>query len=652
MSAPPPPSSSSPFHSPPPHHHHHDLNNHRHTFQSALSSVPERSTVEAPAKQQDSSRPSSPSSGSHSRSSSLRRASFGSVVEEDGAEIAQSFVDTKSKDQVNNQKNNAVMALQLQPGQGPDFCCPCGAFLGWKQIPLGGRRQSRSFSDLRLLGNSFTRGWAWETPAPSAPAPARDQPKPPEKKRASLEMMPPEILDQIISYLALDIPPNGYTPRNVDLISCLLTCRTLHSATLGVLYRNITIPHSTIFSKALNHIRQYPSLGTIVRRLDFCHFTSVGLGRTQQMNATIQNLTARTLLECLNLLPHLKELLLQEHVEDDLDSKVLEKIFTGIPSLRALDLCGCSSVSFVSAFTAVTQNPNLPPTFPRLRRVSLHECSSLPDEAFKVLLPRLVNLTHLDLCHTQITNDTLFMISVNANISHLNIARCTRLTGPEVVKFVTTHPAVRENLVYLNLMVDVSRHRLLEEEDVDALLPHLPESLRSLNIGGARITSRHMPMLIKLSKHLEELGLNSAEITLEDINSFFIPPRSNEANWVRPELRYLDLTKNPYITQAALLNPKICVLATPQSYPLDVIELSEKIINPLRQRHGAGWVVRDLGRRGWYVRGPPSDPNDKSLMPDDGRRGWKMGARWWGMRKIPVAVGDVGGIYGHYMFKK
>ena len=35
-----------------------------------------------------------------------------------------------------------------------------------------------------------------------------------------------------------------------------------------------------------------------------------------------------------------------------------------------------------------------------------------------------------------------------------------------------------------------------------------------------------------------------------------------------------------------------------------------------------------------------------------GRRGWKMGAMWWGMRKVPVAVGEVGGLYGHYMFKK
>ena len=96
------------------------------------------------------------------------------------------------------------MAVQLQPAQGPDFCCPCGTFLGWKQIPLAGRRQSKSFSDLRLLGNSFSRGWAWDSHdhdhdhghdhdhAP--PEPVQEELAVPEKKLASIEMMPPEIL--------------------------------------------------------------------------------------------------------------------------------------------------------------------------------------------------------------------------------------------------------------------------------------------------------------------------------------------------------------------------------------------------------------------------------------------------------------------------
>ncbi|KAF3481424.1 leucine Rich Repeat domain-containing protein [Arthroderma uncinatum] len=607
------------------------------------------------------------SSQAHSRSSSVGGASFGSI-EEDNTGIAQSFVDTKesnpASDQTHTADCSAVKAQELK-AQAPDFCCPCGTFRGWKQIRLGGRKQSRSYSDLRFLGGTQARGWAWEEDVPElAPPKVQKQEQLALQrviKRACLEKLPVEILDEIISYLALDIPPNGYTPRNVDLISCLLTCRTLHSATLGVLYRHITIPHSIIFSKALNHIRQYPSLGTIVRRLDFSHFTSVGLGRTQQMNVEIQNLTAKTLLQCLDLLPNLKELLLQEHVEDDVDGDVVRKIFISKTLLRAIDFCGCSSSKFSSGFlSAVTQEPKFPIVLPSLRRLSLHECTGLPDEVFQSLLPRLVNLTHLDVAHTQISNSTLFLIPYTAQITHLNISRCTKLTGPEVVKFLTTHPAVTHTLVYLNLMVDASRHRILEEADVPNLLPHLTPTLRSLNLGGARITSAHMPDLLKLSKHLEELGLSSADLTIDDLNSFFAPPPQSAngtpatSTWQPSHLRYLDLTRNPYLTQAALFNTKSCLLITPQSYPLLVIELSERIIAPLRTRSKSsnnrnGWVVRELGRRGWYVREPSGDP---AMPVDDGQRSWKMGAHWWGTRKIPVAIGDVGGIYGHYMFKK
>src|SRR5204863_604190 len=131
------------------------------------------------------------------------------------------------------------------------------------------------------------------------------------------------------------------------------------------------------------------------------------------------------------------------------------------------------------------------------------------------------------------------------------------------------------------------------------------------------------PHLIRLSKHLEELGLNSANLTVKDLNLFFEPPqahpdgdsRYSQTPWVRPFLRYLDLTKNPYLTQAALFNPKVCLLATPESSPLGVLEFSEKIIAPMRQRsqttkNRTAWVVRELGRRYWYVRVPPTDQKD------------------------------------------
>ncbi|KAL4921769.1 hypothetical protein BDW62DRAFT_208322 [Aspergillus aurantiobrunneus] len=631
---------------------------------ASFSTGPPRNDSPA-AQSRDSSRNSSCSSPNRSKTSS-RRESFGSIKEDiDG--IAQSFVDTHIDH--SHKERPKPDAFDMQ--HAPEFCCPCGGFLGWKQIRLGGKSLSRSYSDLRALGNMSARGWAWEeTPTIATPASKTPETKEqkPEPGSSLLEKMPPEILGkqplhQIISHLALDVPPNGYAPRNVDLIACLLTSRTLHAATLSVLYRNMTFPHSIIFSKALNHMSQYPALGTLVRRLDFSHFTSVGLGRTKQMNSEIQNLTSKTLLDFLDLLPNLKECLFQEHLEGDMSAEIISKLFTGLPNLSAIDFCGSSSSSFATIFQqALTSGPGLPLTLPNLRRVSFHECSGIPSSSFEILLPRLVNLTHLDVTHTQISENALFAIPETARITHLGLSRCIRLGGPRVVEFLTTHPAVRNSLVLLNVMTDASRYRLLEEEDVHKLLPKLPATLRSLNLGGAKVISDHTEALIPLTKHLEELGLSSADLSAQDLSRFFSPPQpagespsgSAATPWVPSSLCYLDLTKVPKLSVGTVFNTNSCLLLTKQSYPLQVIEFSDKLITPLREKpkntkSSPDWTVRELGRRGWYVRDPASMPDTPI---DDGSRSWKMGARWWGMRKIPVAVGDVGGLYGHYMFKR
>ena len=426
----------------------------------------------------------------------------------------------------------------------------------------------------------------------------------------------------------------------------------------------MTFPHSIVFSKALNHISHFPALGTLVRRLDLSHLTSVGLGRTQQMNSEIQNLTAKTLLQFLNLLPNLKECLLQEHVEGDISTEIIRKLLFGLQNLQAVDFCGCSSQSFSTIFHDALTTDLQPPSLPNIRRISVHECSSLSAATFEALLPRLVNLTHLDVTRTRISGAALFSIPKTAQITHLSLARCTRLSGPDVVGFLTTHPAVCSSVVFLSLMADPTRYRLLDEEDLTALLPKLPSSLRSLNLGGAKVTSKHISDLIPLTKHLEELGLSSTDVSANDLNSFFAPAiyesdndkirASKKQNWVPPTLRYLDLTKVPKLSLATLYSTNSCLLLSEQSYPLVVIEFGDKIIAPLRNRSkgstfGNGWAIRELGRRGWCVRNTASF---KQHPPDDGLRWWKMGARWWGMRKIPVAVGEVGGIYGHYMFKK
>ena len=469
--------------------------------------------------------------------------------------------------------------------------------------------------------------------------------------------------DRIITQLATDLPPAGSGPRNIDLSACLLASRTIHVATLTILYRHITIPHSMIFSKFLNHISQYPNLGKLARRLDLSHFTSIALGRTNEQNHSIKNMSSETLLACLNLTPALQEVLFQEHLDENIDEGVIRKLFFGLSNLRALDFCGSYSKSFVDAFSAVTASPIFLRTSAlSIRRLSLHECFTLSSSTLELLLPRLPRLTHLDLCHTKVTDKALASIPRTARLTHLNLSRCSQITGDGVVDFLTVNP-VAANLLYLNLCCDTKTYRLLSETNVDHFLHLLPNTLRSLNLSGARIRASHCSALLPLTKHLEELSLGFADLSMSDLASLFIPPSSSDDNadpeslsyeeltWKPSTLRYLDLTGIPSVTQSALFS-STCVLLDPLTSPLEVLELSDKIISSLKEckktNKRLGWVVKDLGRRGWYVR----EPTEGCEGRESATRAWKMGAMWWGMRKVPVAVGEVGGLYGHYMFKK
>ena len=456
----------------------------------------------------------------------------------------------------------------------------------------------------------------------------------------------------------MDVSPLNYGPRNADLVNCLLTSKTIHVATIHTLYCQITIPHSKIFAKFLQRVTEQPGLGTLVRRLDLSTFTSVGLGRSRQANTEVQNLTSENLLKCLELTPAVQEVLLQENLDDDIDENVLQKLFFGLPNLRAVDFCASSSASFLNAFDSIlTELVDSPSVMLNIRRLGLHECFTLPSSAFETLLPRLPHLTILDASHTRITDKALQSIPTSATLSHLNLGRCTQLTGDGVVDFLTSHPGVKE-LVYLNLACDISHYRLLYDTDIDRLLPALPSSLCSLNLNGARIQPRHVQQLLPLTKHLEELGLATANLSLADINSFFRPPQNEndkdtseqQKQWQPPTLYYLDLTSIPSVTRTTLFTTPAPtnILLTPATLPLDVIELGDKAISSLRETKNTnkrlGWVIKELGRRGWYVR--------ENGGSSSGRRAWKMGAMWRGMRKVPVAWGEVAGLYGHYMFKK
>lgn len=480
---------------------------------------------------------------------------------------------------------------------------------------------------------------------------------PPERdtELAQFEMLPNEIQDLIFSYTTVDHTADPYARPHTDLCSLSLVSRSLHAAALRVMYRHVSIPQSKSFTKFLRSLTEDESLGQFVQWLDFSHYSNVGFGRARSTSTRTPFLTPTTIKECLDRLPLLQAFLVHEHIDDELDVNVLSKLFQ-MPLMQALDFTACSSKSFTESFSSLCASMTwrdhslINPSFSHpLKRLSLHECTTLQEPVFEALLPQLTGLTHLDVAHTLINDKALHSIPVTARITHLNLERCTRLTGAGVVRFLTCHPAAKDSMVYLNIMSDASRHRLLSEEDLGRLLPALPDTIRSLNIGGARINSTHVPALRKLATHVEELGIRSANLGLSaDIDRIFTTANGDSH---KTAIRYIDLSDIKAVTQMSLSYSPTALSGT-HTEPLEVIEIGGSVLEEIKKRtakvKNPEWVVRELGRRGWYVRQPKND----GAPVDDGSRSWKMGARWWGMRKIPMVNQDVGGMYGYFMFKR
>jgi len=171
----------------------------------------------------------------------------------------------------------------------------------------------------------------------------------------------------------------------------------------------------------------------------------------------------------------------------------------------------------------------------------------------------------------------------------------------------------------------------------------------------------HIPLLLHFSKHLEELGLGR-HISVSDITSLFVPspllPLEEQLAWEPHTLRYIDISdlSSAHLDLSTLFSSS-CPILKSVSMPLEVLEISEDVLKRVGRSNAlerVGWCVKEAGRRAWLVRfkGVGVGKGDGDMEKDDGGRVWKWGACYWGMRKVPVARAEVGGMYGHYMFKR
>jgi len=204
--------------------------------------------------------------------------------------------------------------------------------------------------------------------------------------------------------------------------------------------------------------------------------------------------------------------------------------------------------------------------------------------------------------------------------------------------------------------MDAKSHEMLSADDLTALIPKLPKTLKSLNLKGSQMRAEHIELLKPFMGILEELGLGR-HLTLSDIVSLFSSSPTSKHT-----LRYLDISDlSSQQLDLSTLFGSSCPLLKIDNLPLEVLEVNEAAYglmgrNGQREVKRVGWCLKEAGRRGWIVRDvfPDSESGEGKGGggKDRGGRKWKWGANYWGMRKIPVARQEVGGMYGLYMFKR
>ena len=143
-----------------------------------------------------------------------------------------------------------------------------------------------------------------------------------------------------------------------------------------------------------------------------------------------------------------------------------------------------------------------------------------------------------------------------------------------------------QTITVLSLPANTSSYLLPGKSDIDAILPRLPSTLRSLSLKGSKIYPSQIPLLTPLVQHLEELALGQG-LELGDIHRLLY----QDQQWTPHSLRYLDMSDLNVIIGSA------SVLLAPASAPLHVIELEEHAYKRARR------AKQNLERVGWTILG-------------------------------------------------
>lgn len=444
-----------------------------------------------------------------------------------------------------------------------------------------------------------------------------------------------EVLYQIIETVYYDentllIPAN--LERFLKTIPILL--KTFNHLAIRFLYKYAIFNRPLSFDRFLHNIERQPDLGHYVEFMDFQTFTSIGLGRTGRMNQEIQMVTASTIVQALRKCDNIIEFLASENIQDDMDVLVLLELLNHHPKIQALDFCGASSPKFAQAFnelqmdedenllaedhmdvddalqvTATTNSTFRRPNLAHLFKVLFHDCSNLAPGVFQKVLPHFHLLRRLDLTHTAITSSILLAhLPHLCRLTHLSLARCSKLTTKDLIQFLTQHPAVANgSLQWLNLQIDSNVVSPLNEQYLTYTVNHLnAPDLRYLNLGGMPVTNHTLTLIKKKFPHLDSLAVPHLSIDMPALSSYLKD---------HPTIKFLDITDCKAFTRARIL----ALLKQFYDLDLEALEFDYRVLYDLT---GGSYVRVDPIQTDFSILGPSFLPQAWKFYDNEGRRAW------------------------------
>lgn len=287
---------------------------------------------------------------------------------------------------------------------------------------------------------------------------------------------------------------------------------------LFITYRSVTVTHMSAFNHILAQLTENPILGRSIRRLDFSE-----LKTTRPMREFSNHLYGMVCLA-----PRVREFRIPKdtNLNGFLSESLLRLLFVGLHHLKTLDLGHCTSPTWDYIPTIFDSTPEI--TSLPIRSLSLENCAAIPASSFDSLFSLLGSIQSMTLSHTHVTTEALQLLPPTARVSHLAVNHCPFLEDVSLIEFLTSHPAVKDTLEYLDASADLTVGEETHEKDTERLLKHIPKTLKTLNLRGWKMDSPCATRFKVLTQTIQELSIGTG-LRMRDLESMFLNTEDNDS---------------------------------------------------------------------------------------------------------------------------